>query len=350
MRIIKLLFLFFSAVLISCSQEEAAVPQETLVTLQFRSGDGIESAPTKAAVNLPAGQTVRIVVYKSEADANSADLARTYITTNTYEVQADGSLRPCVVDSKGNAIGGDAFDIQVPVFDGNTQYFDFYAYSPAIPLDAGHKTVTVTNNMDFMATAIYGQGITQSETTRTINLPVMHHLCSAIKFEYIYIQDDAKLEIPIGNEYLTNRPYGLMINNLYLSASYTLGAGEVDINKSSVGAYHAPDHTLANPVSPALDTKKLEGVIYLLPGAANNAAAGNSFQFKVDILFSYKNLSSQIQVVSYPACDGDMLAKGNMTKMNMQVTYIGPSDKEMIIKTTQIIAWDLVPGRIKFPL
>ncbi len=352
MHINSIIFILVSAVFFSCQQEEMPLQQETLVTLQFRNGDEIEVVPTKAAVNLPAGRTVRIVVYQSEAGVGSADLTREYITSNTYEVQADGSLRPCAVDSKGQVTGGDAFDIQVPVYDGATKYLDFYVYSPAVALNADHKTVTVTNNMDFMATAIYGQGITQSETTHTISLPNMKHLCSAIKFEYIYNQDNVKLQVPVGNEYMTNRPFGLAISNLYQSASYTLGAKDVVIDQSSVGTYHSPDYTFTNPTSPSLDNSKLGGIIYLLPGAANNSAADNAFQFKIDILFSITSpsLSSQAQVVSYPACDGHMLEKGEMTKMNILVSYIGPGTTLMVIKASQITAWDDSADPIYFPL
>ncbi len=349
-RIYPILLLSLSLVLFSCSREEMPAGEERLVTLQFASGDAIEEVQTKAAVNLPAGRTVRVVVYQSEQGATTADLSRKYITTNTYQVQADGSLRPCLVDDEGKVASGEAFDIQVPVYDGATKYLDFYAYSPALPLNDDHATTTVTNNIDFMSTALYGQGIAQSETTHTIPLPVMHHLCSAIKFEYIYNLDKVKLEVPIGLEYLTNRPFGLMIENLYLSASYTLGAADLVIDPTSIGAYHAPDHTLTNPSTSASDESKLGGVIYLLPEAADNSVADNSFQFKVDILFSNAGLSSRAQVVSYPACKGDMLMKGDMTKMNLLVTYIGPSTTLMTVKATQIVAWELVPDPIYFPL
>ena len=55
-----------------------------------------------AAESLSAGATVRVAAYKRRASGATADIAQdTYVSEAVYEVQEDGSLKPCAVDSEG---------------------------------------------------------------------------------------------------------------------------------------------------------------------------------------------------------------------------------------------------------
>ena len=64
-----------------------------------------------AAESLSAGSTVRVAAYKRRASGATADIAQdTYVSEAAYEVQEDGSLKPCAVDSEGKVTSsaGDA--------------------------------------------------------------------------------------------------------------------------------------------------------------------------------------------------------------------------------------------------
>lgn len=336
------LLLFPLFLLASCGREETG---DGYTPISFRCHS--LATGTRATSDIEQGRTIRIVVYRSEQGATSPvlDGSRQFVTSNTYEVLADGSLKPCLVDSRGNKIAGNAFDIQVPVYDGATRYLDFYAYSPALPLETDNKTVKLTNGIDFITTAKYGEGIVQSASGQVVDLDPMKHLCAAVRFKYIYNNDQVNLSIPVGFEFPGNRPLGLSIDNLYLTGAFTLGEADIVLPQDEVtGTYLAPEGTLANPS--ATEKTKLYGEIYLLPGAADNTQANGKITYKADVVFSIpaESLVNQSRVSSYPAADASaVLVKGVRTTYNMTVSYTGPSTKTMIIKsssTEAITPWE----------
>ncbi len=333
--------------LIACRYEQEPLPGE--IVLKFRAEGISQTVQTKAGTSdIPQGRTVRVVVYRSVEGATTPDLTgRKFVMSNTYEVQADGSLKPCQVDNQGNKIAGEAFEVQVPVFDGNTKYLDCYAYSPALPLEVDNQTVTVTNNIDFMATATYGVGITQSATPHVIGLPAMQRLCCALSFNTIYNIDDVALQVQVGKEYPSNRKLGVCIENLYPSGTFTLGTDEVKLpTGNQVSDIDFPDNVLVNPTTPSLVTTELAGQIFVLPGAADNTKANNFFSIKIDLNFSVTSpaLTASARVTSFPASSGkEILKKGLRTTYKILVTYLGPglTDLEVYTQsTTPITDWE----------
>lgn len=328
------LYLICVFLLAACQHEEELLPAEA--TVKFRTQGIAPTVLTRSGTsNLPAGRTVRVVVYNSEAGATTPDLVtRSFVMSNTYEVLADGSLKPCLVDEKGNKMAGEAFEVQVPVYDGDTKYLDCYAYSPAFPLEADNQTVTVTHNVDFIATAKYGIPITQSAALYVVTLPPMQRLCSALLFNSVYNTDNVNLGVQVGKEYPSNRKLGVCIENLYPQGTYTLGDEDIVLpDDNQVTNIDFPDYVLANPSGPVVKTK-LVGEIYVLPGAANNTKAKNEFSIKIDMNFSLASpvLSASARVLSFPASDGaTILRKGYRTTYNMLVVYIGPGPNNIAV-------------------
>ncbi len=332
--------------LTACRYEQEPLPGETV--LKFRTEGISQTVQTKAGTtsDIPQGRTVRVVVYRSVEGATTPDLSRKFVMSNTYEVMSDGSLKPCQVDDQGNKIAGEAFDVQVPVFDGNTSYLDCYAYSPALPLEADNQTVTVTNNIDFIATATYGAGITQSTTPLVIGLPAMQRLCCALYFNPLYNKDGVALQVQVGKEYPSNRKLGVCIENLYPSGTFTLGTDEIELpTDNQVSDIDFPDHVLVNPTTPSLVESELTGQIYVLPGAADNTKANNFFSIKIDLNFSVTSpvLTASARVTSYPASSGEeILKKGLRTTYKILVTYLGPGPTDLAVyteSTTPITDW-----------
>ncbi len=92
-----------------------------------------------AAESLSAGSTVRVAAYKRRASGATADIAQdTYVSEAAYEVQEDGSLKPCAVDSEGKVTSsaGDAMRLSAGAY-------DFYALTPALPFADDHRSVSV---------------------------------------------------------------------------------------------------------------------------------------------------------------------------------------------------------------
>ncbi len=326
-RILSILTLSLSALLFSCRSERPAVEQSVRLQFQVTAPEQVE---TKAAVNLPAGRTVRIVVYKGVEGENYSNLSRPCVTSATYEVQANGSLTPCLVDEDGNKTDGDAFDLMIPVYDGDTKYFDFYAYSPAIPLNEDQQTVTVPNGVDFMASATYAKGIT-SALTQTVSMPVMDRLCSAIRFQYIYAEGaGANIALQTGYEYLTNRKLGLSIEHLYPYGTYTLGVEDIEMpdDEGLLATYAFPDGTLVHPATSVANyLTKLEGEVYLLPGAATNSNWPDGFLMKFDMVFEVVSppASASASLTTYPRTPVAILTKGWRTTMGIKTNIMAPS-------------------------
>ncbi len=344
------IYLIWIFLLTACQQREQEIlPGETII--KFRTEGVSPTIQSKSGTsNIPQGRTVRVVIYRSEEGATTPDLTdRKFVTSNTYEVLADGSLKPCIVDDQGNKIAGEAFEVQVPVYDGNTIYLDCYAYSPALPLKIDNQTVTVTHNIDFMSTAKYGIPVTQSATSHVVALPPMQRLCCALYFNSIYNTDNVSLEVQVGKEYPSNRKLGVCIENLYASGTYTLGTNDIVLpTDNQVSTIDFPDYVFTNPSGP-LVTTKLIGEIYVLPGAADNTKAKNEFSLKIDMNFSVTSpaLTASARVVSFPASDGALiLKKGYRTTYNMLVAYIGPGTSNLLIyaetatNTSPIVAWE----------
>lgn len=131
-----------------------------------------DSLPPMAApatrTALPANTTVRVVAYTT---ASGNPLKANYVAEQTYYMK-DGNLEPCTVNVDGSFSAADA-DAGLLLESAN---YDFYAITPALPLNADKATLSVPNGVD------YASSITQNvEATETVALTQMDRKCVRVE-------------------------------------------------------------------------------------------------------------------------------------------------------------------------
>lgn len=170
-----------------CSKEQELDPEEGngsgKVAVSFEV-EGLSEMTTKAA--LTANTTVRVVAYKS----NSANPAtNNYVADQAYYWNGS-KLVPCTVDANGTKTA-DAAGAAMKLLPGN---YDFYAVSPAIPLNTNHTTLAtaVANYVDY-ATSKKTQQIPVQTTPYALTLSQLQRQCAQVSF---IVKKDASYVAP----------------------------------------------------------------------------------------------------------------------------------------------------------
>ena len=114
---------------------------------------------TRAAVPIANGTTVRIVaLHAGDALGSTPAASATYYVTG--EETADGhkraTLAPCTVTNDATGAVTAYSDDPTKVMRLKAGEYDFYAFSPALPLKSDGKSVDVYHGMDFAASATAG--------------------------------------------------------------------------------------------------------------------------------------------------------------------------------------------------
>ena len=207
----------------------------------------VQQIATKSYEALRIDSTLRVVVYKRRPGGSTPDPALDqFIATNTYVVNNEYNLTPTLVDSAGSVKSGKAS----PLYLMNDTY-DFYAYTPAIPL-SNDSLIKINNGYDF-ATAM-AENITIDELKSNVMFPNLNRQMARVQFT---IQPDQSY--PDANSIKIGE---LGMNLLHTSAApYTLKLGDniiatPDTTDNQVIKSSKFIQTLANQV---------QGVDYLLP-------------------------------------------------------------------------------------
>lgn len=160
-----------------CSKEPVDGPggASGKVALEF-SVEGIgEMLPvTKAALGL--NTTVRVIAYKSNA---SNPATANYVADQAYYWNGS-KLVPCTVDANGNKTA-DAADQVMTLLSDN---YDFYAVSPAIPLNADKTTLStaIASGVDYATTTSKKtQQIPTQTTPYVLTLNTLQRQCAQVK-------------------------------------------------------------------------------------------------------------------------------------------------------------------------
>ena len=186
---------------------------------------GVPVSLTRAGGNatpeqLPAGATVRIAAYylrkSSEGTVQPASFETSPPTYEaTYEVGADGSLSPCLVDADGKKIAGTASALTV-----RGGRYDFYAVSPARSLQQAsgdkYQITNIPHKEDVMTS--FQRNVDVSAGSNTVTLNTFTRKCALIVFNVAPSPDNA---LPF------DRLYGTSLILRKVSASgASLTAGE----------------------------------------------------------------------------------------------------------------------------
>ncbi|MDE6446666.1 MAG: fimbrillin family protein [Alistipes sp.] len=195
----KFLFISLLFLAVACHKSELRESDADRVDVSFlisgvvadvmptpRAADGSVTTPptTSGIVNLDKDATVRILAFQRKG--SSADIASdTQVSAPygeaTYVVQADGSLKPCVVDADGKVVASAATPASIRLRAGT---YDFYAFTPAAEIaksGADKYKVAIKHATDHAAsltTAVIPSGVEKHPVTLT----TLDRKCSKLSF------------------------------------------------------------------------------------------------------------------------------------------------------------------------
>lgn len=202
-------------VAISFGKPDLGVPE-----LLTRAGEEVTPLPTL----LPEGATVRIGAYftgyvgDKPQEASFSTTAPSFEAT--YAVGADGTLIPCCVDGNGKKIDGEAKGLTV-----RGGVYDFYAVSPARPLQEGddgyYKITGLPHKEDVMTSFVRGVAVTKD--SRQVTLGTFSRKCAQVVFNVAPSPDNA---LPFEKLYGTD----LVIKKISSSAAGLIAGSDTGIS------------------------------------------------------------------------------------------------------------------------
>lgn len=158
--------------LAGCSEEAAEAPAAGTVSLNF-SVDGIEEMQPVSRAMLATNTTVRVIAYKSGGSTPSKDA---YVADQAY-YWSGSSLLPCTVDENGmNPVFASQL-MELPV-----GAYDFYAISPALPLNESKTTVSVDNGIDYATSVTASRTLDMQTPAVTLRLSELQRRCVQVRF------------------------------------------------------------------------------------------------------------------------------------------------------------------------
>ncbi len=208
-------------VAISFGKPDLGVPE-----LLTRAGEEVTPLPTL----LPEGTTVRIGAYftgyvgEKLQEASFSTTAPSFEAT--YVVGADGTLSPCCVDGNGKKIDGEAKGLTV-----RGGVYDFYAVSPARPLQEGndgyYKITGIPHKEDVMTSFVRGVAVTKD--SRQVTLGTFSRKCVQVVFNVAPSPENA---LPFDKLYGT----GLVIKKISSSAADLIAGSDTGISPTGGAA------------------------------------------------------------------------------------------------------------------
>ena len=255
-------FLFFSLLILAagCHKSELRESDADRVAVSFmlsgvtaevsptpRAADGSVTTPptTSGAVALKKDATVRILVFKrtgTSADISVDTQVAAPYGEATYVVQADGSLKPCNVDSEGKVVTSSATPAAIRLR-ADADY-DFYAFTPAAEIadktGANKYKVAIKHGTDHAAslTTVKIVKPTAGSDKQTVALTTLDRKCSQLSFSIERKATSSAIRsIKVDTVYVTNIAASPSTATLLLKAldvttkantgSFTFPEGEV---------------------------------------------------------------------------------------------------------------------------
>lgn len=147
------------------------------------AGSASLAPQTKALVNLDKGVTVRVLAFKRAANNSGGADPRydDFVAECTYVADGAGGLTPCAVKADGTV---DATGKVPDAISLNNGTYDFYAYSPALPVTKGSNNNPyivsgITHGMDVLNATLSAKAVSKAASTVAL---VFEHKCAKITF------------------------------------------------------------------------------------------------------------------------------------------------------------------------
>lgn len=275
---------------------EAAGPQEPLAQNHSRAGD-----VTTASV-MPADTTFRVLVFGKDATVTTG----TPIAESTYKITNDaGAVALAAVKDNGEA---DATGTAPGTIYLQRGEYDFYYFSPALPVTSG-KVTGLTSGVDYMAvkqlTNVEPNG---ADSKFHINQVQFGRLCSRLDIRVTPKSDNSFIESIVLNT------GGAKITGLATGAEYTLG--EADIanitgdGSVSLGTTDFKATTAGTGVNAKLTTEGQANIIVL-------PVAGRDLTVTLDLLIDGMSVPVSVTLT------GTTLAAGYKYLLDLKVDRQG---------------------------
>lgn len=234
-----------------CSENPSGEDGMPRVKVGFAAPD-IEPAEGVSAAAAPGSKaaladktTVRVIVFRPNSGTPSS---ANYIAEQTYYMNGN-KLVPCTVNGDGSfkAANTDG-ELSLPA-----SRYDFFAVTPALPLNADHMTVAnVPNGVDFAMSVTANVAV---DTDRTVTLTQLARKCANMNIVVQNAVDNASLTAVS----VTSNGNGVRLGKLAPAQSIVIG------NKDFTPASGTMSFTVAPASFTVVSATKMTGSVALLP-------------------------------------------------------------------------------------
>lgn len=287
-----------------CSENPSGEDGMPRVKVGFAAPD-IEPAEGVSAAAAPGSKaaladktTVRVIVFRPNSGTPSS---ANYIAEQTYYMNGN-KLVPCTVNADGSfkAVNTDG-ELSLPA-----SRYDFFAVTPALPLNADHMTVAnVSNGVDFAMSVTANVAV---DTDRTVTLTQLARKCANMNIVVQNAADNASLTAVS----VTSNGNGVILGKLAPAQSIVIG------NKDFTPASGTTSFTVTPASFTKVNATKMTGSVALLPRLG---ASRMSFSF--DLTYT---VSSSTTRSTFTGSVGNLaLEKGKAYTLTLTMKQSGAS-------------------------
>lgn len=287
-----------------CSENPSGEDGMPRVKVGFAAPD-IEPAEGVSAAAAPGSKaaladktTVRVIVFRPNSGTPSS---ANYIAEQTYYMNGN-KLVPCTVNADGSFIAANTDgELSLPA-----SRYDFFAVTPALPLNADHMTVAnVPNGVDFAMSVTANVAV---DTDRTVTLTQLARKCANMNIVVQNAVDNASLTAVS----VTSNGNGVRLGNLAPAQNIVIG------NKDFTPASGTTSFIVAASSFTKVNNTKMTGSVALLPRLG---ASRMSFSF--DLTYT---ISSSTTRSTFTGTVGNLaLEKGKAYTLTLTMKQSGAS-------------------------
>ena len=231
----------------AAAQTQNAARQTPRNALSRTSGASAAALPATRAA-LAGNTTVRVVAFTA---ATGNPVQANYVAEQTYYVSG-GNLLPCMVNDDGSFATA-APTAKMELMPGS---YDFYAVTPALPLNTDKATVSVANGVDYAASATKGVTV---DAPKTYTLTELDRKCAKVTFV-----------VKKADDYSEMSALGVTASGTGLTLKYLPAAQSATLNADIPAAAGATTFTVPASAFTNTDATTAKAATVLLPRATDD--------------------------------------------------------------------------------